>query len=182
MVERNMISIFEAENITGIGGRTIRRMCGAGEIDGAVYFEHSRMWTVPRAWAESRRPEGEEDFLGYMPLASAARIAEVTREAMHQAIERGAVIGKFRMVNKRRRWWVSVSDESFGRYVQSQDDRRKHEDLDGQQMYSFHHYIVDRGLLGTRKPTLEDERVLWDAHGDAYISYCKDHGYDFERI
>jgi len=182
MTKKN-ITLLEAEIITGINKRTLLRMCKAGEIAGAEYVLE-RFWSVPREWAEARRPQDDpEDYSGYMTLPSAATLADVTREAMRQAIERGDVIGKLRKVNKRGRWWVKTSDESFGKYMSAARDRKESRwNPDRTKTYSFHDFIVDRKLLAKGEPTLADERVLWDAHGDEYKDYCRENEYIGEDL
>lgn len=173
------ITIIEAEQITGIESSTIRKMCDKGEIEGTEKVG-GRIWTLPYEWAHARRVD-PDDYEGYMPLAKAALLADVTREAMRKAAERGAVVAKKRLINKRNSWWINVSDQSFFDYIAAARERSaRYDDAHGAPL-SFSDYLKDREII-VPEPALKHLKVLWDIHGDDYKAHCAEHNYDGEDL
>lgn len=116
-----MITISQAEKITGISGRTLRKMCEDKEIPGAVN-PSGQMWILPQEWVDEHKREPEESA-GFVPVGEAAKKAGVSRLAMTRAAERGAVTAKRREINKKGQWLINIEDQIFENYIQNSGNR-----------------------------------------------------------
>lgn len=122
--EEEMITVAQAGTITGISGSHLRKMCVDGDIPGAKLYPDT-LWLLPKSWAEAHKADSEESFVGYMLLADAAKIANISCTAMRAAAERGEVIAKRQEVNKRGKWWINTSDPSFAEYAKKASARSR---------------------------------------------------------
>lgn len=173
------LTLSRVEGITGINKITLRKMCQKGQIPGAFRLDGGSVWLIPPEWAEARRVD-DVDLTDFVPVGEAAEMAVRSGSAVRTAAERGTITGIRREVNERGHWWINIRDDKFIRY--SQKVRVCMATLDSPELYAFHDYIVDRKLLAKGEPTLEDSRVLWDIHGEEYLGYCEDSGYEAEDL
>lgn len=173
------LTLSRVEGITGISKITLRAMCKKRQIPGAFKLEGGSVWLVPPEWAEERRVD-DVDLTDFVPVSEAAELAGVSGSAARTAAERGTITGIRREINERGHWWINIKDGKFLAY--SQKERATVATLDRSELYTFNNYIVDRKILAKGEPTLEDMRVLWDVHGEDYLSYCVDSGYESENL
>ena len=179
----DLISLKEAASITALAHTTLRKMCQRGEIQGAVKV--ARNWCIPRAWAEEHRAEDYTDT--HIPLPNAASLARITRQGLIDKIKSGEVKGFAQPLVVRNRWWV----ERKAFFVWLKDWMEAHRDGKGllpleplpeeREMYTFHDFCVDRGILAAGAP-LQEFRVMWDMYAEKYKDYCRSEGFEAERL
>lgn len=179
----DVISLNEAASITALAHTTLRKMCQRGEIQGAVKV--ARNWCIPRAWAEEHKAEDYTDT--HIPLPNAANLARITRQGLIDKIKSGEVKGFAQPLVVRNRWWV----ERKAFFVWLRGWMEAHRDGKGllplehmpeeREMYTFHDFCVDRGILSADAP-LQEFRVMWDMYAEKYKDYCQSEGFEAERL
>lgn len=177
------ISASETAAITGLTSRTIQAECGKGTIPGAVRI--GRQWCIPREWAEAHR--AEDYGATHIPLSAAASIARITRQGLIDKVKSGEIKGFAQPLMTRKRWWV----ERKAFFIWLRSWMEEHRDGKGllplehmpeeREMYTFHDFCVDRGILSADAP-LQEFRVMWDMYAEKYKDYCRSEGFEAERL
>ena len=50
------------------------------------------------------------------------------------------------------------------------------------ELLSFQDYLVDMGITENRMMTASRLLIEWDIHGEPYMAYCEDNGYECEDL